>query len=180
MDRRLEIVASINASAPIGAVLSTERGYTSGLETLQHEALIAGRLAQPLAQNMGSGIWRNRPETLLLAKPQQLFSSAYARDRFARPASMHHPALNLITRGRPPSMSRTVLDLRWPMIANAVELLAKRARTQHHILPVSGENITPSQSDDQEPSQPSACTVGRGNSLSVHNFSLFVGSNRFR
>ena len=127
MDRRLEIVASNSTQARPSALFYQPRGYTSGLETLQHEALLLAGWRNLSAEHGIRGYGAIDLETLLLAKPQQLFSSAYApgTDSLAQ-RQMHHPALNLITRGRP------IINVPYkywicggPMIANAVELLAK-------------------------------------------------------
>jgi iron complex transport system substrate-binding protein len=127
MDRRLQHVASTTPQARPPALFYQPRGYTSGLETLQHEALMLAGWRNLSAEHGIRGYGAIDLETLLLAKPQQLFSSTYApgTDSLAQ-RQMHHPALNWITQGRP------IINIPYkywicggPMIADAVEALAK-------------------------------------------------------
>jgi iron complex transport system substrate-binding protein len=132
MDRRLQRVASTAPETRPSALFYQPRGYTSGLETLQHEALILSGWRNLSAEQGIRGYGAIDLESLLLAMPQQLFSSAYApgTDSLAQ-RQMHHPALNWITQGRP------IINIPYkywicggPMIADAVEALAE-ARPQN-------------------------------------------------
>jgi len=135
MDRRLQRVAPTSAEARPSALFYQPRGYTSGLDTLQHTALVLAGWRNLSAEQGIRGYGAIDLETLLLAQPQQLFSSAYApgTDSLAQ-RQMHHPALNWITQGRP------IIDIPYsywicggPMIADAVEALAKaRLDPSHH------------------------------------------------
>ena len=128
MDRRLRQVASATtAAAPPSALFYQPRGYTSGRETQQHEGLVLAGWRNLSADHGIRGYGEIDLETLLLAQPQQLFSSAYApgTDSLAQ-RQMHHPALNWILRGRP------IINIPYkywicggPMIADAVEALAQ-------------------------------------------------------
>ena len=131
MDRRLQRVALGSGKARPSALFYQPRGYTSGLETLQHEALILAGWRNLSAEHGIRGYGAIDLETLLLANPQQLFSSAYApgTDSLAQ-RQMGHPALHWITRDRP------IINIPYkfwicggPMIADAVEALAE-ARPQ--------------------------------------------------
>ena len=114
--------------------------HTSGLKTLQHEALTLAGWRNLSAEHGIRGYGAIDLESLLLAMPQQLFSSAYApgTDSLAQ-RQMHHPALNWITRENP------IINIPYkywicggPMIADAVEALAK-ARPQHGQYAVGGK-----------------------------------------
>ena len=139
MDRRLQLVKATAAEARPTALFYQPRGYTSGLGTLQHEALQLSGWRNLSAERGIQGYGAIDLETLLLAQPQQLFSSAYApgTESLAQ-RQMRHPALNWITRGRP------VINIAYkywicggPMIADAVEALAaaRPDQPQH----ISGE-----------------------------------------
>ncbi|MCB1759720.1 MAG: ABC transporter substrate-binding protein, partial [Gammaproteobacteria bacterium] len=125
MDRRLELVAVATTHAP-GALFYQPRGYTSGTQTLQHEAL---RLAgwRNISAELGiHGYGAIDLESLLLAEPTQIFTSAYAPGTASlAQRRMQHPALQRITSGRP------IIDIAYkywicggPMIADAVAALA--------------------------------------------------------
>jgi len=126
LDHRLQRVAATAVESQPSALFYQARGYTSGLETLQHEALILAGWRNLSAEKGIRGYGAIDLETLLLAKPQQLFSSAYApgTDSLAQ-RQLHHPALNWITQGKP------IINIPYkywicggPMIADAVEALA--------------------------------------------------------
>lgn len=134
MDRRLRLVASTKAETQPLALFYQPRGYTSGRETLQHEALLLAGWRNLSAEHGIRGYGAIDLETLLLAKPQQLFSSAYApgTDSLAQ-RQMHHPALNWILQGRP------IINIPYkywicggPMIADAVEALAQARLALSH------------------------------------------------
>ncbi len=127
MDRRLQRIASTIPESRPSALFYQPRGYTSGSGTLQHEALILSGWQNLSAEHGIRGYGAIDLETLLLAKPQQLFSSSYApgTNSLAQ-RRMRHPALQWITQGKP------IIDIAYkywicggPMIADAVEALAK-------------------------------------------------------
>jgi iron complex transport system substrate-binding protein len=126
MDLRLERVAAERNPTP-PALFYQPRGYTSGTETLQNEAL---RLAGWRNISAGLGIRGYGTidlESLLLAEPAQIFTSAYAPGTASlAQRRMQHPALQRITANRP------IIDIAYkywicggPMIADAVEALAE-------------------------------------------------------
>ena len=130
MDQRItRVEINLNRSQN-GALFYQPRGYTSGSNTLQDEAL---RLAgwRNLAAEAGIvGFGRIDLEQLLLAQPQQIFTSRYApgSDSIAQ-RLLRHPALRRIAGDSPV----TEVDYRlWicggPMIAEAVEALAAAHR----------------------------------------------------
>ena len=126
MDRKLSRVADTAAARRAPALFYQPRGYTSGLQTLQDEAL---RLAgwRNVSADLGIiGYGTIDLEGLLLSRPEQIFTSAYApgTESLAQ-RRMRHPALRRITDGKP------VIDVAYkywicggPMIADAVEQLA--------------------------------------------------------
>lgn len=131
MDRRLERIASSTPRTASTALFYQPRGYTSGLDTLQHEALLLAGWRNLSAELGIKGYNSIDLESLLLANPQQIFSSVYApgTDSLAQ-RQMHHPALDWITQRRP------IINIPYkywicggPMIADAVEMLAN-AHTQ--------------------------------------------------
>ncbi len=127
MDRQLAAIGTggVRGERP-GALFYQPRGYTSGRETLQDSALkMAGW--RNLAAEMG--ITGYRPldlERLILARPDQLFTSPYApgTDSLAQ-RLLQHPALRRLTGGRP----LITIDYRYwicggPMIVDAIKALA--------------------------------------------------------
>ena len=126
MDKRIEAVAGKRPSSTPRALFYQARGYTSGKQTLQHEAL---QLAGWKNISAELGIFGYAPidlESLLLAQPQQFFTSQYAPGtRSLAQQQLDHPALKAITAGK----SMVNIDYRYwicggPMIADAVEALA--------------------------------------------------------
>lgn len=108
------------------AIFYQPRGYTSGKNTLQDEAL---RLAgwDNVAADVGiSGYSSIGLEALLMAQPEQIFTSSYAPGTSSMAQrQLQHPVLKLLTSGRP----MVEIDFRlWicdgPMIADAIEALA--------------------------------------------------------
>jgi len=108
------------------AIFYQPRGYTSGKNTLQDEAL---RLAgwKNVAADVGiNGYSTIGLEELLLAQPAQIFTSSYAPGTSSMAQrQLQHPALRRLTSGRP----MVEIDFRlWicdgPMIADAIEALA--------------------------------------------------------
>ena len=132
MDRRIGAVAATfdGTTERPAALFYQPRGYTSGRDTLQDQAL---RLAgwRNLAAEAGiEGYGHIDLERLLLGRPQQIFTSAYAPgSRSLAQHLLQHPALRRITAGRP----MINVDYRYwicggPMIADAVEALARAHR----------------------------------------------------
>lgn len=128
MDRRLQAVRTRVGDSPRGRALFYQpRGYTSGSNTLQDEALQLAGWINVSAEAGIVGYGRIDLETLLRHQPQQFFTSPYApgTESLAQ-RQLRHPALLRVTGGRP----MTVLDYRYwicggPMIAEAVERLAE-------------------------------------------------------
>ncbi|VAX08659.1 Vitamin B12 ABC transporter, substrate-binding protein BtuF [hydrothermal vent metagenome] len=125
MNQRLERVARQQPAVRPKALFYQPNGYTSGKNTLQDTAL---RLAgwRNLATESGiQGYNAIDIETLLLAKPEQLFTSPYAPGSHSLAQhQLSHPALKQITAGR----EMIEIDYRYwicggPMLADAVEQL---------------------------------------------------------
>ncbi len=118
-------------SAPKGkAIFYQPRGYTSGRHTLQDEAL---RLAgwDNVATDAGiEGYSHIGLEELLIAQPEQIFTSSYAPGTSSMAQrQLQHPVIRRLTQKRP----MVEIDYRlWicdgPMIADAVEALAAAHR----------------------------------------------------
>ncbi len=125
MDRRLNLAIKKQPVKQPEAIFYQPNGYTSGSDTLQDTALtLAGW--RNLARELGvRGYGAIDLETLLLAEPDQLFSSAYTIDTHSlAQRRLTHPALNLVTQGR------DIINIGYkywicggPMIAEAVERL---------------------------------------------------------
>ncbi len=125
MERRLERVARQRPAVRPKALFYQPNGYTSGQDTLQDTAL---RLAgwRNLAAELGIRGYRVIDlEALLLAVPEQLFTSPYAPgSQSLAQQRLLHPALRRVTAGR----AMVEIDYRYwicggPMIADAVEQL---------------------------------------------------------
>jgi iron complex transport system substrate-binding protein len=108
------------------ALFYQPRGYTSGSRTLQDEAL---RLAGWRNLAAEAGIKGYAPidlETLLLAGPEQVFTSGHTASTYSRARQhLHHPALRRLLDNRP----MVEIPYRYwfcagPMFAEAVVLLA--------------------------------------------------------
>jgi iron complex transport system substrate-binding protein len=107
------------------ALFYQPRGYTSGHDTLQDEALkLAGW--RNLASELGiAGYTPIRLEALLLAAPDQLFTSSHSAGHTSRAQlQLQHPALHTIVQNRP---IQEIPFKYWicagPMIADAIQLL---------------------------------------------------------
>ncbi|MGD8931066.1 MAG: ABC transporter substrate-binding protein [Chromatiales bacterium] len=108
------------------ALFYQPRGYTSGSQTLQDEAL---RLAGWRNLAAEAGIRGYAPidlEALLLAGPDQMFTSGHSVHSYSRAQQqLHHPALRRLLQHRP---LREIPFKYWfcagPMFADAVSLLA--------------------------------------------------------
>ena len=125
MERRLGEVEGHHGPRPKG-MFYQPRGYTSGSRTLQDDALEAAGW-QNLAKLMGIEGYRAVDlESLLLAAPDQLFTSPYAPDTDSRAQrQLRHPALRRAIGDRP----LLEIDYRYwicggPMIVDAVAALA--------------------------------------------------------
>ena len=125
MDRRIELIAAKPRATRPRALFYQVRGYTSGQNTLQDEALqLAGW--QNLSSQVGiNGYAQIDLETLLLAEPEQLFTSSYAANTDSLgQRQLHHPALQQLAGGK----LLAEIDYRFwicggPMIADAIEAL---------------------------------------------------------
>jgi iron complex transport system substrate-binding protein len=130
MDRRVAQVQTQLAETKKRAIFYQPRGYTSGSNTLQDEALrIAGW--ENVAATVGiSGYSQIGLEKLLLAQPEQIFTSSYAPGTSSMAQrQLQHPVLRRLTESRP----MVEIDYRlWicdgPMIADAIEALAAAHR----------------------------------------------------
>lgn len=127
MDKRIaKVVANHLASRP-RALFYQARGYTSGTRTLQDEALHLAGWKNISAELGITGYGAIDLESLLLAKPEQFFTSHYAPGtRSLAQRQLDHPAVRAITAGRP----MINIDYRYwicggPMIADAVEALSR-------------------------------------------------------
>lgn len=129
MDARLRAVADrIDPESPRpGALFYQPRGYTSGRDTLQDQALTLAGWRNLAAEAGIEGYGHIDLERLLAGRPQQLFTSAYAPGtRSLAQHLLQHPALRRVTGDRP----MINIDYRYwicggPMIADAVEALAR-------------------------------------------------------
>ena len=125
MDNRIAIVSSKKHSRQPRALFYQARGYTSGKETLQDEALKLSGWKNISADLGITGYGSIDLERLLMAKPEQFFTSDYAPGTVSlAQRQLHHPALRKITSGNP----MINIDYRFwicggPMIADAIEAL---------------------------------------------------------
>jgi len=125
MAQRLEQIAQQQPAVRPKALFYQPNGYTSGESTLQNTALqLAGW--RNLAAELGIQGYRAIDiEALLLAEPEQLFTSPYAPGSQSRAQQqLLHPALKRVTAGR----EMIEIDYKYwicggPMIADAVEQL---------------------------------------------------------
>jgi len=128
MDDRIAKVKSQRPKIAPKAAFYQPNGYTSGVDTLQHAALIAAGWRN-LAGELGmKGYGDVALEQLLLLEPEQLFTSTYAPGtQSLAQRELAHPVLQRITQGRP------IINIGYkywicggPMIAGAIELLHQR------------------------------------------------------
>lgn len=126
MDNRISQVQSKLTGPREKAIFYQPRGYTSGKNTLQNEAL---RLAgwDNVAANVGiEGYSDIGLEDLLMAQPAQIFTSSYAPGTSSMAQrQLQHPVIKRLTATRP----MVEIDYRlWicdgPMIADAIVALA--------------------------------------------------------
>ena len=120
------IVVSADPSTKPGALFYQPRGYTSGRHTLQDTALKAAGWRNLAAEQGITGYAPMDLETLLLAEPQQLFTSGHSTHAPSRAQQqLQHPALRQILHNRP------LVDIPFkywlcagPMITDAITALA--------------------------------------------------------
>ena len=127
MEQRLALSALKRPKRKPRAAIYQPNGYTSGSNTLQDIALVLAGWENVAASIGINGYSTIDLESLLLANPQQLFSSAYAPGTQSRAQQqLNHPALKRMTGGR----EIVNIDYRYwicggPMITEAVEQLQK-------------------------------------------------------
>lgn len=126
MQTRLERIAQKSQTTPPPKALFYQpRGFTSGSQTLQDEALRLAGWRNLAAETGIEGYAQIDLESMLLAEPDRLFTSGHSAKAYSRAQQqLRHPALKLILRGSPP---QEIPFKYWfcagPMIADAVELL---------------------------------------------------------
>ena len=116
------IHTKVARDSPPLALFYQPRGYTSGLHTLQDEALRAAGWRNLAAGQVIQGYAPIDLETLLLAKPDQIFTSAHSSGADSRAQQqLHHPALQRLLKNRP---LREIPFKYWicagPMISEAI------------------------------------------------------------
>jgi len=125
MDSRIEVIRRQRPAEPPRGAFYQPNGYTGGSNTLQHAALeLAGW--ENIAASQGIvGYGAIDMERLLLAQPEQLFTSSYSPGTDSRGQRMlRHPALLRLTQGRKPvEVAYKYWICGGPMIADAVEIL---------------------------------------------------------
>ncbi|MEN8179700.1 MAG: ABC transporter substrate-binding protein [Pseudomonadota bacterium] len=110
---------------PPKALFYQPRGYTSGKQTLQDAALQAAGWRNIAAELGIEGYASIDLETLLLAEPEQLFTSSHTSGAHSRAQQqLYHPALQRLLNDRP------ILEIPFkywicagPMIADAIAVL---------------------------------------------------------
>jgi len=126
MDRKIRgVTSSLSASRP-KAIFYQPRGYTSGKDTLQDEAMRLAGWRNVAAEIGVSGYSSIGLEDLLKSQPEQIFTSSYAPGTSSiAQRQLQHPVIRRLTRERP--MVEIAYRL-WicdgPMFADAVEALA--------------------------------------------------------
>ncbi len=128
MNQRIEQVVQQQPARRPKALFYQPNGYTSGSNTLQNTALqLAGW--RNLAAELGIQGYRTIDiEALLLAQPEQLFTSPYAPgSQSLAQHQLSHPALKRVTAGK----EMVEIDYKFwicggPMIADAVEQLHQK------------------------------------------------------
>ena len=108
------------------ALFYQPRGYTSGSQTLQDEALRLAGWRNLAAEGGIQGYAAIDLETLLLGKPDRIFTSSHTLNAYSRAQQqLQHPALRKILQDRPPvEIPFKYWFCAGPMFADAVELLA--------------------------------------------------------
>ncbi|MCP3669530.1 MAG: ABC transporter substrate-binding protein [Gammaproteobacteria bacterium] len=126
MDKKITAVTRRLSNSGPKAIFYQPRGYTSGSNTLQDEVM---RLAgwHNVATDIGvSGYSSIGLEELLMAQPEQIFTSSYAPGTSSMAQrQLQHPVIRRLTRERPMvEVSYRLWICDGPMIADAVEALA--------------------------------------------------------
>jgi len=130
MDQRIDSVArKLPKQYPKG-IFYQPRGYTSGKDTLQDEAMRLAGWSNVAAEVGVTGYNSIGLEELLMAQPEQIFTSSYAPGTNSMAQrQLQHPVIRKLTRERP--MIEIAYRL-WicdgPMIADAIEALAAAHR----------------------------------------------------
>jgi len=130
MDRRIAAATAEPFGEALPALFYQPRGYTSGRQTIQNQALdLTGWRNVAAAQGI-VGYGSIDLESVLLAKPVQLFTSAYAPGSHSlAQRQLSHPALEKMTEGRPMiNIAYRYWICGGPMIADAIERLAEIRR----------------------------------------------------
>jgi len=130
MEQRLKnVTTNLPQQRPRG-IFYQPRGYTSGQNTLQDEAMRLAGWSNVAAEVGISGYSSIGLEQLLMAQPEQIFTSSYAPGTSSlAQRQLQHPVIRRLTRLRP----MVEIDYRlWicdgPMFADAVEALAAAHR----------------------------------------------------
>ena len=121
-----QVQAEPDHGQPPKALFYQPRGYTSGRHTLQDEALRAAGWRNLAAELGIQGYAPIDLETLLLAEPQQLFTSSHTSSAQSRAQQqLYHPALKRLLKNHP---IREIPFKYWicagPMIADAILILS--------------------------------------------------------
>jgi iron complex transport system substrate-binding protein len=130
MDAKIRRVTTRFSGAAPKAIFYQPRGYTSGKDTLQDEALRLAGWRNVAAEIGVKGYSSIGLEDLLLAQPQQIFTSSYAPGTSSMAQRrLQHPVIRKLTQQHP----MVEIDYRWwicdgPMIADAIEALAAAHR----------------------------------------------------
>jgi iron complex transport system substrate-binding protein len=130
MDQRIKQATAQPFGEPLPALFYQPRGYTSGSNTVQNEALTMTGWSNVSAEHGIVGYGNIDLETVLLAKPVQFFTSAYApgSNSLAQRA-LSHPAVEAIANKRPMiNIAYRYWICGGPMIAEAIEKLAEIRR----------------------------------------------------
>ena len=127
MDERLEQIVTAQSGARPKAMFYQPNGYTSGRNTLQDTALTLAGWRNISAELGYEGYGSIDLEALLLAEPEQLFTSVYAPGtQSLAQGQLSHPALKKLLKGK------KLIDIDYkywicggPMIVDAIEILNK-------------------------------------------------------
>lgn len=130
MDRRIEAATAKPFGEPLPALFYQPRGHTSGKNTVQNQVLALTGWRNISAEQGIDGYGTIDLESVLLAKPVQFFTSAYAPGSSSlAQRQLRHPALEKIASGRPMiNIGYRYWICGGPMIAEAIEKLAEIRR----------------------------------------------------
>ncbi len=126
MDKKISQIQKQWGENKERAILYQPRGYTSGKNTLQDEALRLAGWENAAAEVGIDGYGYIGLEQLLMAQPKQIFTSSYAPGTSSiAQRQLHHPVLKRLTSDRP----MIEIDYRFwicdgPMFTDAIEALA--------------------------------------------------------